>query len=85
MHLLGIDLGTSSIKAVLMNEQQEILGSSSQALEVFRPHPGWSEQHPADWLTAIDQALQALQQAHPKAMADVQGLALSGHMHGATC
>lgn len=84
MHLLGIDLGTSSIKAVLMNEQQELLGSSSQALEVFRPHPGWSEQHPADWLTAIDQALQALQQAHPEAMADVQGLALSGHMHGAT-
>lgn len=84
MHLLGIDLGTSSVKAILMNEQQQILGSSSQALEVFRPHPGWSEQHPTDWLTAIDQALQALQQAHPQEMADVQGLALSGHMHGAT-
>ncbi|HMT92732.1 xylulokinase [uncultured Thiothrix sp.] len=84
MHLLGIDLGTSSIKAVLMNEQQQILGSSSQALEVFRPYSGWSEQDPADWLGTIDQALQALQQAHPQAMADVQGLALSGHMHGAT-
>lgn len=84
MHLLGIDLGTSSIKAVLMNEQQQMLGSSSQALEVFRPSSGWSEQYPADWLSAIDQALQALQQAHPQEMADVQGLALSGHMHGAT-
>lgn len=84
MHLLGIDLGTSSIKAVLMNEQQQMLGSSTQALDVTRPHPGWSEQHPADWLTAIDQALQALQHSHPTEMADVQGLALSGHMHGAT-
>lgn len=84
MHLLGIDLGTSSVKVILMNEQQHILGSNSQALEVARPHPGWSEQNPADWLTAIDQALQFLQQAYPQAMADVQGLALSGHMHGAT-
>ena len=84
MHLLGIDLGTSSIKAVLMNDQQVILGSSSQALEVMRPQAGWSEQDPAAWLTAVDQALQALQQAHPQAMADVQGLALSGQMHGAT-
>jgi xylulokinase len=84
MHLLGIDLGTSSIKAVLINEQQAILGSSSQALSVSRPHAGWSEQNPADWLEALDQVLQALQHAHPQAMAYVQGLALSGHMHGAT-
>ena len=84
MHLLGIDLGTSSIKVVLMDEHQTILGSSSQALEVMRPHEGWSEQNPADWLNAVDQALQALQQTYPQAMADVQGLALSGHMHGAT-
>lgn len=84
MHLLGIDLGTSSIKAVLMNEQQVILGSSSQALEVMRPQAGWSEQNPVDWLKALDQVLQALQQANPQAMARVQGLALSGHMHGAT-
>lgn len=84
MHLLGIDLGTSSIKAVLMNHQQLILGSSSQALEVMRPYAGWSEQHPAEWLIAVDKALQTLQHAHPTAMADVQGLALSGHMHGAT-
>ena len=84
MHLLGIDLGTSSLKVVLMDEHQTLLGSSSQALEVMRPHAGWSEQNPADWLSAVDQALQTLQQAHPQAMADVQGLALSGHMHGAT-
>ncbi|SKA93592.1 xylulokinase [Thiothrix eikelboomii] len=84
MHLLGIDLGTSSIKAVLMNDQQVILGSNSQALAVTRPQVGWSEQDPADWLTAVDHALQTLQQAHPQAMADVQGLALSGQMHGAT-
>ncbi|HPY41408.1 MAG TPA: xylulokinase, partial [Thiolinea sp.] len=84
MHLLGIDLGTSSIKVVLMDERQTILGSSSQALEVIRPHEGWSEQNPADWLNAVDQALQALQHSYPQQMADVQGLALSGHMHGAT-
>jgi xylulokinase len=49
---LGIDIGTSSLKAVLMDGKQRILGSRSADLEVSRPHPGLSEQDPESWWTA---------------------------------
>jgi xylulokinase len=81
---LGIDLGTSSVKVVLMNDQQTILASSSQPLVVSRPHSGWSEQHPADWVSATSQALDDLKHRFPQELAAVKGIGLSGHMHGAT-
>ncbi|WP_020561222.1 xylulokinase [Thiofilum flexile] len=81
---LGIDMGTSSVKVVLMNDAQHILGSSSQPLTVSRPHTGWSEQNPADWITATTQALDELKQQYPTELAAVKGIGLSGHMHGAT-
>lgn len=81
---LGIDLGTSSVKVVLMNEAQHMLASSSQPLAVSRPHQGWSEQNPADWIVATTQALDELKQYCPRELAAVTGIGLSGHMHGAT-
>ncbi|MFD1328058.1 xylulokinase [Mycoplana ramosa] len=81
---LGIDLGTSGVKAMLIEADQRIVGSASGALEVSRPHRGWSEQDPADWIAATGQALDALKAAHPEALAAVRGIGLSGHMHGAT-
>lgn len=81
---LGIDLGTSSLKAVLMDRNQRILGSRSADLEVSRPHPGWSEQDPETWWTACLAVLDGLAKDHPKEMAAVKGIGLSGHMHGAT-
>ncbi|PTM94256.1 xylulokinase [Mycoplana dimorpha] len=81
---LGIDLGTSGVKAMLIDADQRIVGSASGALEVSRPHPGWSEQDPADWIAATEQALDALMAAHPAALAAVRGIGLSGQMHGAT-
>ncbi len=81
---LGIDLGTSSVKSVLMNEAQEILASHSAALSVSRPHDGWSEQDPAHWISAIEHTLNALQQSHAAQLSAVRGIGLSGHMHGAT-
>ncbi len=81
---LGIDIGTSSLKAVLMDREQRILGSRSESLEVSRPHPGWSEQDPASWWTACVAVLDGLAADHPKEMAAVKGIGLSGHMHGAT-
>ena len=53
-------------------------------LDVHRLHPGWSEQDPADWIRATQDAIAALQVAHPKELAAVRGIGLSGHMHGAT-
>ena len=81
---LGIDLGTSSVKALLIDADQKILASTSSPLEVSRPHPGWSEQAPADWIAAADQAVAALAANKPAEMGAVRGIGLSGQMHGAT-
>lgn len=81
---LGIDLGTSGVKAMLIDADQRIVGSASGALDVSRPHPGWSEQDPADWIATAENALDALKATHPAALAAVRGIGLSGQMHGAT-
>lgn len=82
---LGIDLGTSSVKAMLIDADQRVVGSaSSKEVETARPHPGWSEQDPADWIRATEEAVAGLRAAHPAELSAVRGIGLSGHMHGAT-
>ncbi|ESW80915.1 xylulokinase [Mesorhizobium sp. LSJC269B00] len=81
---LGLDLGTSGVKALLIDAGQKIIGSGHASLDVSRPHPGWSEQNPADWIRACDAAIAELKASHPKELAAVKGIGLSGHMHGAT-
>ncbi|MCV9998348.1 xylulokinase [Pararhizobium sp. YC-54] len=81
---LGIDLGTSGVKALLIDDGQRVVGSASGAMDVSRPHPGWSEQDPAQWVSATEEAIAGLKAAHPKELAAVKGIGLSGHMHGAT-
>ncbi|TCN23199.1 xylulokinase [Sinorhizobium americanum] len=81
---LGLDLGTSGVKAMLIDGEQKIIASASAALDVSRPHPGWSEQDPAAWLRATEEAIAGLKAAHPQALAAVRGIGLSGQMHGAT-
>ncbi len=84
MTYLGIDLGTSSVKLLLMAEDQRVIGSASAELSVSRPASGFCEQDPADWITATRQAAQELRAAHGVAWAALHGIGLSGHMHGAT-
>ena len=82
MSFVGLDLGTSSLKAILIDADQRLLAEHSVPLTVSRPHDGWSEQDPAAWVAAAREALRALGDR-----ADLSGLAgigLSGHMHGAT-
>ena len=81
---LGLDIGTSSVKAVLMDGGQKIVASKTVPLEVSRPHPGWSEQDPATWWTACEAVLDGLAAEHGRELAAVRGIGLSGHMHGAT-
>lgn len=81
---LGIDLGTSSAKSVLMDDDQSIVASHSASVPLSRLHDGWSEQDPADWISAIEQTLEALSASHGSALGAVRGIGLSGHMHGAT-
>ncbi|MFB2550265.1 xylulokinase [Ensifer soli] len=81
---LGLDLGTSGVKAMLIDDGQAIIGSASGSLDVSRPHSGWSEQDPADWIRATEEAIAGLKAAHPAELAAVRGIGLSGQMHGAT-
>ncbi|MDD2869205.1 FGGY family carbohydrate kinase, partial [Neomegalonema sp.] len=57
MAYLGLDLGTSGVKALQIGEDQRILGSAHAPLTVSRLHPGWSEQDPADWISATEAVL----------------------------
>jgi xylulokinase len=85
MTFLGIDIGTSGVKALLIDETGRALGeASAPAVEPVRPQPGWSEQNPADWWTATLNAVDKLKQDHAAELAAVKGIGLSGHMHGAT-
>jgi xylulokinase len=81
---LGLDLGTSGVKALLIDSEQKLVGSAHGELDVSRPHPGWSEQAPAQWIKACETAIDGLRAAHPKEFAAVAGIGLSGQMHGAT-
>ncbi|MCQ8781186.1 xylulokinase [Mangrovibrevibacter kandeliae] len=81
---LGLDLGTSSLKALLIDETQSPIASVSLPLTVERPDFGWSEQDPASWIAACEKALDQLKAEQPQAMAALAGIGLSGHMHGAT-
>lgn len=84
---IGIDLGTSGVKAVLLDREQQVRASGSAPLSVSRPHPLWSEQNPEDWwqatLVAMDQLLLAAVQSgiDPRT---IEAIGLSGQMHGAT-
>src|ERR1700749_870084 len=80
---LGIDLGTSALKAVLLAEDGRIVAQQSAPLEVSRAHPQWSEQSPADWWRALTSALTELPRTQPSAMRAVRAIGLSGQMHGA--
>ncbi len=78
---IGLDLGTSGLKAILIDDSQRVVAEASAPLSVQRPHAGWSEQIPADWLTAVETVMAALAAA---GLSHVRGIGLSGHMHGAT-
>ncbi len=81
---LGIDLGTSGIKALLIDADQKIIASTDAPLTVSRPLSGWSEQDADSWIDATQSALDALQESHAAELAAVKGIGLSGQMHGAT-
>ncbi len=78
---LGLDLGTSGLKGVIVDDDQKIVAEASAPLTVSRLADGWSEQDPADWISACESVFAKL----PKqAIAAVRGIGLSGQQHGAT-
>jgi len=78
---LGLDLGTSGLKAILIDNDQAVVAEATAPLSVSRPQDGWSEQSPADWIAAAEAAIGALP---AEGRAAILGIGLSGQMHGAT-
>ena len=76
---LGLDLGTSGLKALLVREDGSVAGEATAPLTVERPRPGWSEQDPASWRDACAAACRELGD-----LSGVRAVGLSGQMHGAT-
>ncbi len=81
---IGIDIGTTSVKALLIDDQQAVIDTTIASLSVSRPRPGWSEQDAGDWWQATCATLDELAARRPTEMARVGGIGLSGQMHGAT-
>ncbi|WP_435230030.1 xylulokinase [Pseudopelagicola sp. nBUS_20] len=81
---IGLDLGTSGLRALLIDELQRVIASREVSYDTARPHPGWSEQNPLTWIDACVTVLAALRTDYPAIMTAVKGIGVSGHMHGAT-
>ena len=80
MNYIGIDLGTSAVKLLLVDEKGEILGSVSEEYPLYFPHVGWSEQNPGDWYDAVCKGLCKLLENTDKSL--VKGIGIGGQMHG---
>ena len=79
---LGIDLGTSGVKLLLIDGDQRVVAEASSPLTVQRPQAGWSEQDPASWISATEAGLAEL--GGQTDLGALRGIGLSGQMHGAT-
>jgi len=81
---LGLDLGTSELKALLLTDQHQVITTARAPLTVQRPQPLWSEQDPAAWWIALETVMDQLHAEQPQALTRLRGIGLSGQMHGAT-
>lgn len=82
MPLLGIDIGTSGTKTLVVAEDGRVLGSASSEYPLSTPQPGWAEQDPADWWQATQETVRAALRAAGVSGSDISGVGLSGQMHG---
>ena len=80
---VGLDLGTSGVKAVLVDHRGDVIARADARYGAANPAPGYSEQDPADWVLGVSGVLADLRAQQTGAFDAIEGLALSGHMHGA--
>lgn len=81
-YFLGIDLGTSAVKCILVGEDGSVAASRSEEYPLYTPQPGWAEQHPEDWWTGTAACIRALLADASIAGGEIAGVGLSGQMHG---
>ena len=80
MNYIGIDLGTSAVKLLLMEGSGKILKIVSREYPICFPKPGWSEQNPYDWFTQSMDGLKELLDGTDRSL--VAGISFGGQMHG---
>ena len=80
MLFIGVDLGTSAVKLLLMDEKGKIEKIVSKEYPLYFPHPGWSEQKPEDWFTKSMEGIRELVAECDRAQ--VKGISFGGQMHG---
>ncbi|MCL7940315.1 xylulokinase [Halomonas sp. ATCH28] len=79
---LGLDVGTSALKGVLVDHEQRLLATASADYPISHPGPGRAEQSPTLWWQALETVMAELRHLSPEALAQVAGIGLSGQMHG---
>lgn len=80
MLYIGMDLGTSAVKLLLMDEHGAVKNIVSKEYPLYFPRPGWSEQDPADWISAIEAGVPELLSGEDRRQ--VRGIGIGGQMHG---
>lgn len=80
-YVLGLDLGTSSLKGLLMNKQGEVVAESASDYPILIPEIGYSEQNPFDWLEAAKEVIEDLIDKKPDMKERLEGISFSGQMH----
>jgi xylulokinase len=83
LYFIGIDLGTSGLRAILVDQFGNFIASSESKYEVSNPKTGWSEQNPEDWKHACKLAFIGLRENFPKEISRLKSIGVAGHMHGA--
>ncbi|MDR0570980.1 MAG: xylulokinase [Clostridiales Family XIII bacterium] len=81
-YLIGIDLGTSGVKAAIFDEKGFCVSSSTVEYPLYQPQNGWAEQKPDEWWEAVASALRGIMGKSGAQPQDVAGIGLSGQMHG---
>ena len=81
-YYLGIDIGTSGTKSLLIDQSGKVLAEATASYPLLTPKPLWTEQNPEDWWTATKQTIQGVLKKAKVKGADVRAIGLSGQMHG---
>ncbi|WP_310552051.1 xylulokinase [Paenibacillus glufosinatiresistens] len=81
-YVIGIDLGTSAVKSVLVDREGHVAGEHSESYPLMRPKPGYSEQDPEDWVKGTLVSLNRLVEKTGVRPAEIDGISFSGQMHG---
>ena len=81
-YLIGLDVGTSGAKCIMIDETGKVVASSTQEYPLSTPRPGWAEQDPEDWWQGVVRGLRAILEKAKVNPGDILGLSYSGQMHG---